>query len=197
MPGNGASIRYVQLILTENGCLVKRAKRRLYTHADTEANASLASEYCQMIQTEVENDIGAIDNSHSLEEATVNLSACWSATYQVPVLYIQAFKTSGAPLSLQDMLYRSDIVKVSPDAASYPFSTLARHDERMPFLSQGDHPVTGEPAWFLHPCETRAIIKDVCDSQTFPEDGAHDVPTHLARLLDIWFMIVDSIVRLD
>lgn len=34
-----------------------------------------------------------------------------------------------------------------------------------PFVSQAEHPTLGTPAWFLHPCETQAIVAEVLSTR--------------------------------
>ncbi|KAL8292493.1 hypothetical protein RQP46_001105 [Phenoliferia psychrophenolica] len=126
---------------------------------------------------------------------TVTLSVCLSATFRVPVLYFTAHHLNGSPLPLGDIL-SSSIFHARSATPAYPFTTLepANDDDDeprpAPFLSQGDHPTLGTPAWFLHPCETEAIVKEVLEGRESPDDGWE------REWLETWFMVVGSVVDL-
>ncbi|GAA5931932.1 hypothetical protein JCM3775_000081 [Rhodotorula graminis] len=90
--------------------------------------------------------------SHELG-CTVLLSICYSPTFSVPVLWFEAHQSSGTPLSLEQVL-RSTLFHDGHGLSS---------GDATPFVSQADHPATGRPSWFLHPCETEGIVAEVLE----------------------------------
>jgi len=95
----------------------------------------------------------------------------------------------------------------SRDPSIYPFSTLsplsvdsptAPTDPAppFPFLSHGEHPTLGTPAWFLHPCETESIMKDVLGSAEQQGEGDDENEGWRGRWLESWLMVVGSVVDL-
>jgi len=85
--------------------------------------------------------------------------------------------------------------------ATYPFSTLSPIPvpvdggtaPPLPFLSQADHPTLGTPCWFLHPCQTEAIVAEVLKANGTP--GATE-ERMLNSWLETWFMVVGTVVDL-
>lgn len=99
----------------------------------------------------------------------------------------------GAPLSLPDVLRTSlfkanacDEVAISTYAISLPTSTF-------PLLSYGDHPTLGTPFWYFHPCETTEAVEELM--REVAEDGLPE-SAKLVRWLELWFMVVCSVVNL-
>jgi ubiquitin-like-conjugating enzyme ATG10 len=99
----------------------------------------------------------------------------------------------GAPLPLPAVLDSSlfkigatDDLEVTSYAASLPKSAF-------PVLSHGDHPTLNIPCWYLHPCETASVIDELV--REVREDG-WDEETALVRWLELWFMVVSSVVNL-
>ncbi|KAI9478901.1 MAG: autophagocytosis associated protein [Benjaminiella poitrasii] len=68
----------------------------------------------------------------------------YSTSYQVPVLYFRAHYQNGTPLRATD-IYQYII----PES----YQHIA--------LSQNDHPVLGTPFWYIHPCDTRTLMKTI------------------------------------
>ncbi|SCZ88594.1 BZ3500_MvSof-1268-A1-R1_Chr2-1g04513 [Microbotryum saponariae] len=130
--------------------------------------------------------------STATEPCTLTLYVCWSPTYHVPVLYFMAHKQNGAPLELSELfnstIFQHIYYKIAPDT-SEPAALTSESDDPpppAPFISQADHPTLGVPTWFLHPCNTQAIIQEVlCEDQ-----GS------TTTYFDTWLMVVGSVVDL-
>ena len=76
-----------------------------------------------------------------------NFSICYSVTYNSPTLYFTVSTISGQPLSHDQLL------KVIPS-------------DPPPSISHEEHPVTGTPSFFLHPCGTEkllSLLKSDCE----------------------------------
>lgn len=93
-------------------------------------------------------------NEHGLEWS---FSIIYSETWNVPVLYFNVFQGSRIPCQREDVLeiLKDETVK-----------------DTWQFLSYDEHPVTGVPSLFLHPCRTKErmsqLLKD--DDDTKPEE---------------------------
>eukprot|EP01104_Vermistella_antarctica_P015195 TRINITY_DN4926_c0_g1_i1.p1 TRINITY_DN4926_c0_g1~~TRINITY_DN4926_c0_g1_i1.p1 ORF type:complete len:336 (+),score=53.63 TRINITY_DN4926_c0_g1_i1:239-1246(+) len=77
---------------------------------------------------------------------TFELHVLYSLSYAVPVLYFNASRTDGAPLSMEEVL------ECLPGAQA---GVTRKH------LSQNEHPINGIPFFFIHPCETAQLMKNV------------------------------------
>ncbi|BGP48377.1 hypothetical protein JCM10450v2_004250 [Rhodotorula kratochvilovae] len=126
------------------------------------------------------------------ELCTVLLSICYSPTYGVPVLWFEAHKSSGTPLSLDEVL-RSTLCN-STALSNVSTRTV---EGTAPFLSQADHPATGRPSWFLHPCETEGMVREVLQAGQGGSSGsAEDGEGWEERWLQSWLMVVGGVVDL-
>ena len=93
----------------------------------------------------------------------------------------------GAALALSEItstpLFRSEVF---PDAQT----TFGIQDATASFslLSQGEHPTTGVPCWYLHPCHTEQVVGEIMhEVQT--DDTSRDL-----RWLEAWFMVVGNVI---
>lgn len=91
----------------------------------------------------------------------------------------------------------SGLVGQSQDAAQ---PTKPRVDEEevrpLPVLSQGEHPFTRRPAYFVHPCETQTMLEEILSATTGPSDLDSDNTTSF-ETLKTWLMLVHSVVDLE
>ncbi|KAF5393734.1 hypothetical protein D9757_000099 [Collybiopsis confluens] len=116
----------------------------------------------------------------------------YSATFQVPCFYFTMYHPEGAPLSLDELLsstlFRSSLVE-NTESTSY---ALTRQDATFPVLSQGEHPTTERPCWYLHPCETNAAVEEML------AEGKEDDDDDELELLWLrrWFVVLSSAVNL-
>lgn len=65
--------------------------------------------------------------------------------------------------------------------------SAATTETNVPVISQGDHPITGRPAFFIHPCETQTFLEEVRKSQP----GQHVEP------LETWLMLIHMSIDLE
>ena len=72
-----------------------------------------------------------------------NFSVVYNDTFQSPVLYFDVQRLNGEPCSRKLVL---DWMK-------------AKVDDSWEFLSQEQHPTTGHPSFFLHPCQTPNVLQ--------------------------------------
>jgi ubiquitin-like-conjugating enzyme ATG10 len=71
-------------------------------------------------------------------------SIVYSFTWRVPVLYFTVQTPSGSPCP------RDEVLSMLP-------GSLLQQDS-WDFLSYDEHPVTGVPSFFLHPCQTQNVL---------------------------------------
>ncbi|KAI7543497.1 hypothetical protein KC331_g7370 [Hortaea werneckii] len=87
-------------------------------------------------------------------EREVNYDIVYSPTYQVPVLYLSSPSTDRSPLPSPDEVYGLLV--------PYQYRAQLQAVGPMSALSMtGEHPVTGGPAYFVHPCLTQDFIRAV------------------------------------
>lgn len=93
------------------------------------------------------------------QEAEWNFSIVYSDTWMIPVLYFTVKHCdSGTPYLRSQVL---QMLNLNDD----------RHvEDTWDFLSYDEHPVTGEPSFFLHPCQTSDRLGLLFQEQT--EQGA-------------------------
>jgi ubiquitin-like-conjugating enzyme ATG10 len=155
--------------------------------------------------------------SRDPETALADLYVSWSPVYQVPVMYFRIRNAgqraslhfvnriaesnelaAGSALTLAEILTSSlfhaasSEVFVRDNSSTYA-TTQEDNDEtdeneHFPAISQGEHPSTGTPCFFLHPCETSTALSDILA-------GEQSSSTPL-RILECWFMIVGSVLDL-
>jgi ubiquitin-like-conjugating enzyme ATG10 len=133
--------------------------------------------------------------SSSTAHILVDLSVAFSPTFRVPVLYFQAReicaptpllkscltnKVAGSPVPLE-RLFHSTTFTSRRARQEYPLAQLGSQMESFPSVSQGEHPITGHPSYFLHPCETEAMLAEIGSA----EDTA-----------STWLMLVGTVVDL-
>ncbi|KAM9962120.1 hypothetical protein ACTFIR_005006 [Dictyostelium discoideum] len=73
----------------------------------------------------------------------------YSKSYQVPVLYLNGFSSfDSSPLSWNEIWN------------NLPLSNLDKNQQStIPYITQVEHPILGNPCYQLHPCETDNLMK--------------------------------------
>lgn len=89
----------------------------------------------------------------------VHQSVHWSSTWRVPVLYFHASWPSGQPLSLDEL----STARVIHNTGTLQSALVNPQTDGSYFapISYGDHPRTGLPSFYLHPCQTAHILSDI------------------------------------
>ncbi|KAI8887387.1 hypothetical protein K501DRAFT_242534 [Backusella circina FSU 941] len=100
---------------------------------------------------EEEDDSVAIDETQKHESVKMEHHIVYSTSYQVPVMYFQAFFQDGTPLDLKD-IYQHIIPK-------YYHQELTGLPQNP--ISQTEHPELGTPFWYIHPCDTRVLMDSI------------------------------------
>ncbi|KAF9928901.1 hypothetical protein FBU30_002043 [Linnemannia zychae] len=96
----------------------------------------------------------AVNNSTdtTLDFLSVNYHIVFSPSYQVPILYFNAYRPDGAAITLEE-IYESLVPE--------EWRSTIRNAGLNGGISQQDHPVLNTPYFYMHPCETVALMETV------------------------------------
>ena len=75
-----------------------------------------------------------------------------------------------------------------PNGSEATNYSLTLPTKSFPVISHGEHPTTGLPCWYFHPCESEKAVNEFMQEED-TEAGS------LGRWLEIWLMIVGSILN--
>lgn len=84
----------------------------------------------------------------------LSFSIVFSQTYDIPVLYFTAQRMDGSLCSRQEIVGHLELLH---------HQNLT--DDSWDFLSMDQHPMTGLPSYFLHPCNTKQRMESMITSQ--------------------------------
>eukprot|EP00588_Corethron_pennatum_P001159 CAMPEP_0194291436 /NCGR_PEP_ID=MMETSP0169-20130528/43381_1 /TAXON_ID=218684 /ORGANISM="Corethron pennatum, Strain L29A3" /LENGTH=315 /DNA_ID=CAMNT_0039039311 /DNA_START=86 /DNA_END=1033 /DNA_ORIENTATION=+ len=94
----------------------------------------------------------------------------YSPTWRVPILYFRARRVDdgGTPLSREHFLRLLDFKcdGVAGREVGENGKDDGRNDRAWNFLSEEEHPITGAPSFFLHPCRTSECVGRLRDNYT-------------------------------
>ncbi|KAK3831541.1 MAG: hypothetical protein J3R72DRAFT_454768 [Linnemannia gamsii] len=93
----------------------------------------------------------------TLHYLSVNYHIVFSPSYQVPVLYFNAYRPDGATISLED-IYDSLVPE--------EWRGAIRNAGLNGGISQQDHPVLNTPYFYMHPCETVPLMETIIQNQS-------------------------------
>lgn len=88
---------------------------------------------------------------------TISFSSIWN----VPVIYIEASKSDGAIISVNDLL-RSTIFHIKPNTEMKDQEAL---NATFPVISIGENPANGHGCAYLHPCRTATSIATLLEAK--------------------------------
>jgi ubiquitin-like-conjugating enzyme ATG10 len=117
----------------------------------------------------------------------VRCDVVYSPSYQVPVLYLTfatASTNKSIPLPAADEIYEMLV----PQGFKAPMRDVGV----MGVLSMAEHPITGMPAYFVHPCRTQEALAPLM------EEPSHKVGSEPAvEYLLLWFGVIGASVGLS
>jgi ubiquitin-like-conjugating enzyme ATG10 len=124
----------------ENSCLLSSATRKTPgSHLQVSNGDDELQSTCDVPFYDI--DAIALSNSHVTEWS---FSVVYSHIWHVPVLYFTVQMQDGTPLT------RNEVIDSLHSYCSDPDSFVHTSD----FVTIDEHPVTGSPSYFLHPCQT-------------------------------------------
>ncbi|XP_061191966.1 ubiquitin-like-conjugating enzyme ATG10 isoform X1 [Saccostrea echinata] len=99
-----------------------------------------------------EEDSSTLQTDGKLEQIvlTYEFHIVYSQSYNVPVLYFNAHFQNGKLLSLEEIW----------DMVPAVYKERLTQD-RWTFISQQEHPLLGRPFYFLHPCHTADLMRNI------------------------------------
>lgn len=99
----------------------------------------------------------------------------------------------GAPLLLDDIL-RTSLMRLD-QSQTFDKTTFALTEPgaAFPLLSQGDHPVTGVPSWYFHPCETPKSVQELLNEMKQDSWSEDEMLLHWMKA---WFLVLGTAIRL-
>lgn len=139
-----------------------------------------------------DDDPEALDAPMSSYEhmRVVQCDVVYSPPYQVPVLYLtfaESTTNKSIPLPSPDEVYKALV--------SNEFKSAMRDVGVMGALSMGEHPVTGVPAYFVHPCRTQEVLAPLLGSAKV--DSSETSPQKAMKYLMLWFGVIGASVGLS
>mmetsp|Transcript_16484 Transcript_16484/g.47401 ORF Transcript_16484/g.47401 Transcript_16484/m.47401 type:complete len:234 (-) Transcript_16484:1536-2237(-) len=135
--------------------------RPLAPRAGVSARSSIVAE---IEIDDLEEEACGIDDAVFTTTTSVSewaFSIVYSETWCVPVLYFHVQNSDGSTMSRSEML----------NLIEYTDSASASWD----FISEEEHPVTGVPSLFLHPCQTAARMELLQSSTLYQESSKHEL----------------------
>ncbi|KAG0034287.1 hypothetical protein BGZ81_005391 [Podila clonocystis] len=121
-------------------------------HADADLLDSLAS-IGDVEEEEDESQLSVSRDGADGEFLSVSYHIVFSPSYQVPVLYFNAFTSDGTtPVGL-DQIYQSLV--------PHEWRDTVRNAGLSGGISQQDHPIFNIPYYYMHPCETVSLMEMV------------------------------------
>jgi len=116
--------------------------------------------------------------NHHYECTEWFFSIVFSDTWLVPVLFFRVQRMDATPCLRQDIL-----------------SYCNNHDvkDSWEFISQEEHPITGDPSFFLHPCQTSARLAKLQTNARNPD--MNDSAVVPGTLLLSWLSMILPAVR--
>ena len=80
------------------------------------------------------------------------------------------------------MIHQANLFNASRN--SHPFAE--NEETTFPAITQGEHPKTGGACYYLHPCETETMMKEVLKDDSVPP----------RQYIETWLMLVGGLVNL-
>ncbi|KAG0284410.1 hypothetical protein BGZ96_011218 [Linnemannia gamsii] len=120
----------------------------------------------------------------TLDYLSVNYHIVFSPSYQVPVLYFNAYRPDGAAISLEE-LYEFLVPE--------EWRGAIRNAGLNGGISQQDHPVLNTPYFYMHPCETVPLMETILQSNSSPT-SVGDGPSYLERYVVTWLSLTGQAI---
>jgi ubiquitin-like-conjugating enzyme ATG10 len=149
------------------------------------------SEYDDEVEIEDEDPealvVPAVATKRQDLDRVVRYDVVFSPSYQVPVLYLtfaEATTSKSIPLPSAAEIYE---ILVPPG-----FKAPMRDVGVMGALSMAEHPITGTPAYFVHPCRTQEALAPLL-GETSDNIGFEPAVEYLL----LWFGVIGASVGLS
>ncbi|KAI7820683.1 autophagocytosis associated protein [Gamsiella multidivaricata] len=136
------------------------------------------TEHLEDIPDEEEITVVSLDDSQdvSCNFLTVTYHIVFSPSYQVPVLYFNAYRPDGVAIPIED-IYRSLVPE--------DWQSSIRDAGLNGGISQQDHPILNGPFFYMHPCETVSLMETILSDQTFHESRRSFLDSYITTWLSL------------
>mmetsp|Transcript_20907 Transcript_20907/g.29949 ORF Transcript_20907/g.29949 Transcript_20907/m.29949 type:complete len:242 (-) Transcript_20907:340-1065(-) len=130
---------------------------------------------------ELDESTATVHNCNSSHVTEWTFSVVFHETWRVPTLYFHVHDIDGSPITRDDVLTillggtRGNTTGTNANGSM-------TEEETWDFVSQEEHPMTGKPSFFLHPCQTAAKMELLLHQ-----------PKHYCPLLSWMSMILPSV----
>uniref|UniRef100_A0A3B3VBQ8 Ubiquitin-like-conjugating enzyme ATG10 n=1 Tax=Poecilia latipinna TaxID=48699 RepID=A0A3B3VBQ8_9TELE len=138
----------------------------------------LASTGSDFLRAEEEDDGSCTGTNSSSLVVQYEYHILFSCSYGAPVLYFRAFTLEGKSLALEEMW-----------STIHPNYRLRLQNCPLNAISQQEHPLLGQPFFFLHPCRTEEFMGLMLQAA---QDQGRPVNYVLS-----WLSVVGPVVGLD
>jgi ubiquitin-like-conjugating enzyme ATG10 len=105
------------------------------------------------------------------------------------LLFLTIHLADGSPLPLSEIVQSSLFHSLALEQTEITPFALSTSAAPFPLLSQGEHPTTGQPCWYFHPCESAASVREVMNEVSKRERSEEE------RWLEAWMMVVGTVVN--
>jgi hypothetical protein len=116
---------------------------------------------------------------HDVTEWT--FSVVFHETWRVPTLYFQVHDIDGTPINREEVVSIL-LNSIRETTGANDANDCMTEEQTWDFVSQEEHPMTGKPSFFLHPCQTATKMELLLHQ-----------PNHLCPLLSWMSMILPSV----
>lgn len=132
----------------------------------------------------IELDEATVHNYNPRNATEWTFSVVFHETWRVPTLYFQVHGIDGTPTTREEVLriLLNSRGSSGGNTADFYANDSMTEEQTWDFVSQEEHPMTGKPSFFLHPCQTATKIELLLQQ-----------PKHHCPLLSWMSMILPSV----
>jgi len=147
------------------------------------------AEYIIQIEDECAQFQTSQDQLHVHRLMEFSFSVTYNHVWSVPVLHFRSQDLDGSMISRSRLL---EFIKQGCYVTGNPDATIDGDEN---FISENEHPITGIPCFFLHPCKTSTRLHALSLSiqENFHESTTHDIRFHSLLLLSWLGMVLPAI----
>ena len=99
------------------------------------------------------------DDNFPCEDCEWDFTVVYSHVWAMPVLYFQVYKNDGKFMLREEVLRILYLTTSKKHNDVMKDGSTNKDEEEWNFVSQEEHPITGRPAYFFHPCQTSSRMQ--------------------------------------
>mmetsp|Transcript_30078 Transcript_30078/g.45259 ORF Transcript_30078/g.45259 Transcript_30078/m.45259 type:complete len:258 (+) Transcript_30078:45-818(+) len=131
--------------------------------------------------SDVDLDESTVHNCNPRYVTEWTFSVVFHETWRVPTLYFHVHDIDGSPIT-RDEVVSILLSSIGGNTTAISANGSMTEEQTWDFVSQEEHPMTGKPSFFLHPCQTAAKMELLLHQ-----------PKHICPLLSWMSMILPSV----